>query len=173
VTVPLAHGAHAQSSKAQLDQMLQALKAAPTEQDAAALEARITQMWLEAGTPAVTLLMARGLRDMQANADQEAQDDFDAVIALDPNLAAAYDRRAVTRYEQGDVTGAIRDIEETLKREPRSFTALQDLTRIAESRKDWRGAYEAWRKVLEIDPMTPGGADKLKDLQRRAFGEAT
>lgn len=169
-----AGGAAAQSqSRAALDQMLAALKAAPTEQDAAVLEARITQMWLEAGTPAVTLLMSRGLRDLQAGADQEAEEDFDSVLALDPDLPAGYDRRAIARYQQGDVSGAIRDIEETLKREPRSFVALRDLAHIAEARKDWRGAYAAWQKVLEIDPKTPGGQDKLKDLQRRAFGEAT
>jgi hypothetical protein len=44
---------------------------------------------------------------------------------------------------------------------------------IAESRKDWKGAYAAWQKLLEIDPKTPGGEDKLKDLHRRAFGEET
>ena len=35
------------------------------------------------------------------------------------------------------------------------------------------GAYAAWQKKLEIDPQTPGGEAKRKDLQRRALGDDT
>ncbi len=43
---------------------------------------------------------------------------------------------------------------------------------LSEARKDWKGAYTAaWQKVLEIDPKTPGGNDRLKDLRRHALGE--
>ncbi len=156
-----------------LEQMLNALHSAPSEEEAAALEQRIRQAWIESGTPAVTLLMTRGLREMLAGAAEDAQADFDAVLTLDPNLAAAYDRRAMAKYQQGDVAGAIRDIEETLRHEPRDFSALQDLSHIAESRNDWAGAYAAWQKVMEIDPKTPGGEDRLNDLRRRALGEST
>ncbi|MBV9785660.1 MAG: tetratricopeptide repeat protein [Acidisphaera sp.] len=154
-----------------LDQLLAALKVAPSEDIAANLEQRIREAWLNAGSPAVTLLMSRGLRDAQAGAQQEAEADFDAAIVLDPNLAEAYDRRAVTRFQQGDYAGAVRDIEEALKREPRDFIALQDLSRIAESRHDWAGAYAAWQKVLELDPKTPGGEMRLNELRRHAEGE--
>jgi tetratricopeptide (TPR) repeat protein len=161
------------SKRAMLDQMLSALRAAPSEDVADALEQRIRQAWLEGGSPAVTLLMGRGLRELQAGANDEAQQDFDAALALDPDLAAAYNQRAVARFQQGDITGAIRDIEETLRHEPRDFAALQSLSRIAESRKDWAGAYAAWQQVMAIDPKTPGGEARLQDLRRRALGEAT
>jgi tetratricopeptide (TPR) repeat protein len=117
--------------------------------------------------------MMRGLREMQTGSQEEALADFDAAATLDPDLAVAYDRRAMARFEQGDISGAIHDIEETLRHEPRDFSALQDLSRIAESQKNWAGAYAAWLKVIEIDPKTPGGADRLKDLKRRALGDAT
>ena len=67
--------------------------------------------------------------------------------------------------------GAIADIQATLQHEPRSFAAFETLAAIAEARKDWKGAYEAWQKVLEIDPKTPGGQERLKDLRRHALGE--
>ena len=92
---------------------------------------------------------------------------------LDPDLAEAWRQRAIARYEQGDTQGAVRDLEETLKREPRHFGAFETLSRIAENRKDWKSAYSAWQKVLEIDPKTPGGEQRLKDLRRRAMGEQT
>ena len=75
------------------------------------------------------------------------------------------------RFTTGDTQGAIADIRATLQHEPRSFAAFSTLAGISEARKDWRGAYDAWQKVLEIDPKTPGGQERLKDLRRHALGE--
>jgi tetratricopeptide (TPR) repeat protein len=164
-------GGPAAEKRAALDKLLGALKAAPSEEAAAPLEQQIRQLWLNAGTPAVTLLMSRGLRELKADASQDAIDDFTAAITLDPDLAEAYHQRAIARFTAGDAQGAIADIQATLQHEPRSFAALATLTAIAEARKDWRGAYEAWQKVLELNPRTPGGQDRLKDLRRHALGE--
>jgi tetratricopeptide (TPR) repeat protein len=156
-----------------LDQMLAALKAAPDEQVAALLEERIEHAWLAAGSPAVTLLMSRGLREMSGGAQADAEQDFSAALDLDPDLAAAYDQRAIARYDQGDTNGAVADLGEVLKRDPRHFDALQTLSRIAESRGDYKAAFEAWTKVLEIDPKTPDGTTRLNILRKKAFGEET
>jgi tetratricopeptide (TPR) repeat protein len=166
-------GGPAAQKRATLDRMLSALKSAPSEEAAAPLEQQIIQLWLNQGTPAVTLLMSRGLRELKADANQDAIEDFTDAIALDPNLAEAYHQRAIARYATGDMPGAIADLQATLQREPRSFAAFQTLSAIAEARKDWNGAYAAWQKVLEIDPKTPGGQDRLKTLRRRALGQET
>ncbi len=161
------------AKKAELDNLLTALKAAPSEEAASALEDRIKQIWLNSGSPAATLLMNRGMRDLQNDADDDAVADFDAALTLEPNLGAAYSRRALALFESGNYTAALRDIEAALQREPRDFTALQSLSRIAEARGDFKGALLAWKKSLEIDPKTPGGADRLRTLNRKANGEAT
>ena len=57
---------------------------------AGVLEKRIEHAWLNAGSPAVTLLMSRGLREAAAGAHADAIDDFDAALALDPKLAEAW-----------------------------------------------------------------------------------
>ena len=155
------------------DQMLAALKAAPDEQTAAVLESHIEQSWLQAGTPAVTLLMNRALREAGAGSDQEALEDLDAALDLDPNQAEAWHRKAMVQYHMGDVPGAIRDIEQALKLQPRHFAALQTLSQIAEARGDWKGAFAAWQKAMEIDPKTPNGQSRLKELRRHAFGQET
>ncbi len=157
--------------RATLDRLLGSLKSAPSEEIAGPLEQQIRELWLNAGTPAVTLLMSRGLREMKADAKQDAIEDFSAAITLDPSLAEAYHQRAIARFAAGDTPGAVADLQATLQHEPRSFAAFQTLSAIAEARKDWKGAYEAWQKVLEIDPKTPGGQERLKDLRRRALGE--
>jgi tetratricopeptide (TPR) repeat protein len=172
----LAAPAYAQSPSdkhAAISRLLDALKAAPSEEIAAHLEPQIERLWLESGTPAVTLLMSRGQRELRADARQDAIQTFTDAITLDPNLAAAYRQRGIAKYEDGDTAGAITDMEETLKREPRDFMALKTLTNIAAAHENWKAAYAAWQKMLEIDPKTPGGEDRLKDLRRRAFGQET
>jgi tetratricopeptide (TPR) repeat protein len=166
-------GGTAAEKHAALDRLLAALKAAPNEQVAAPLEMQIRELWANAGTPAVTLLMTRGLRELKASANKDAIEDFSDAVTLDPNMAEAYHQRAIARFADGDTLGAVADIQETLQHEPRNFAAFQTLSKIAAAQKNWKGAYEAWQKVIEIDPKTPGGEERLKDLRRRALGEET
>jgi tetratricopeptide (TPR) repeat protein len=163
--------AAANDKRAAIDKLLNALKTAPSEEAAGPLELQLRQLWLNAGTPAVSLLMSRGLREMKAEAHNDAVEDFTDAIALDPNLAEAYHQRALARFASGDTPGAIADLQATVQHEPRSFPAFETLANIAEARKDWKGAYAAWLKVLDIDPKTPGGQERLKDLRRHALGE--
>ncbi len=153
------------------DGLAAALKAAPNEAAAAALEAQIREVWARAGSPAVRLLLTRGAREMSENAPGEALDSFDAALDLAPDLPDGWRGRAAARRSLGDYAGAVRDLQELLRREPNSFIAVQDLSRLAEARGDWKGALVAWQKLLELDPNTPGGQTRLHDLRRRALGE--
>lgn len=153
------------------DTLFTALKQAPNEDAAAALEAQIRSVWADAATPAVKLLVSRGLRELSEGAGGDAIDSFDAALDLSPDLLEAWRGRALARRSLGDLAGAVRDIQELLKREPRSFIAFQDLSRLAEARGDWKGALAAWQKALEISPKTPNGQTRLRDLRRRALGE--
>jgi tetratricopeptide (TPR) repeat protein len=174
----LALGATAQAQtsaekRAQTDRLLDALKAAPDERVAAGLESQLEQTWLRAGSPAVTLLISRGLRSLQSGQDDEAMNSFSDAITLQPDVAEAWHQRALARYHAGDVNGAIRDLQETIQLEPGNFSAFRTLTEIATAREDWKGAYGAWQKVMELDPKTAGGEERLRLLKRRAVGEDT
>lgn len=160
-------------AKPTLDALLTALREAPSEEAAAALEAQIRTRWIEAASPALRLLLVRGLREIGDGQPGDAVDSFDAALDLDPELIEAWRGRAQARARLGDMAGAVRDIQEVLRREPRSFAALQDLSRMAEARADWRGALAAHQKLLEIDPRSPGGQARLRDLRRRALGDDT
>ena len=157
----------------QLNKLLDALRSAPDEQAAVPLEMQIRSLWTTLGSPAVTLLMSRGLRELQAGANDDAVEDFGDAITLDPNLAEAYHERAIARFQAGDTRGAIADLQATVQHEPRDFAAFETLSHIAETREDWKSAYAAWQKVMELDPKTPGGEERLKELKRKAFGEET
>jgi tetratricopeptide (TPR) repeat protein len=167
----LAFAQTAPDKRATLNKMLDALHTAPTEQVAAALEDKIRQLWLQASTPAVTLLMSRGLRQSNANAPEDAASAFSDAIVLDPTLAEAWHQRARARFKAGDAVGALQDLHETLRLEPRHFGAWETLEAIAAEHEDWKAAYDAWQHVMDIDPRTPHGEERLKDLKRKAFGD--
>ncbi len=156
-----------------VNRMLDALRDAPNERAATALEEQVEQAWLQSGTPAVTLLMSRGLRLLAAGQDQGAIESFTDAITLSPDLAEAWRQRALAKYHAGDSGGAVQDLQETLKREPRDFAAFRTLTDIAAAREDWKSAYTAWQKVMELDPKIAGGDARLKELKRKAVGEET
>ena len=156
-----------------MDRLFAMLKVAPDEEAAGQVESAIQNRWVSAATPAVKVLLLHGLHEVNDDHAQDAADDFDAALDLQPDLVEAWRGRALARARLGDRRGAEHDIAEAIKREPRQFEALGDLSHIAEEAQDWKGAYAAWSQVMAIDPMAPGGAERLKDLKKRAFGEET
>jgi cytochrome c-type biogenesis protein CcmH/NrfG len=177
VFVAAAAAAHAQDQGQQqahpapIDQLFSALKAAPTEEAAGVVESRILDTWVQQATPAVRLLLARGYRDLGQHAASDAFDSYDGAVTLQPEIAEAWHGRAMARFGLGDTAGAIGDIEQALQREPRDFAALADLSRIAESQGNWKGALAAWQKVLDLAPHTPGGDDRRQELEHKANGQ--
>lgn len=157
--------------RGETDALLDALRTAETEMAAAGFEAKLRESWLRAGAPVAALLLNRGTRNLRNDADEEALDDFDAALVIDPDYMEAFNRRATARATLGDYRGALADIQEVLKREPRHFGAFQTLSRIAESRQDFTGALRAWEKVLDLAPKLPGAEERLKSLKLKAQGE--
>jgi len=155
----------------ELEQLLTALASAPSEAVASEMEGRISALWAKSGGPAVGLLFTRGARDLSGGAEAEAVADFDAAVALEPELAEAYARRAVARFQAGDSSGALRDAQEALQREPRHFGVWRNLSQFLEARGDLPGALTAWRKLLEVDPRTHEARERLLELSRKVEGE--
>jgi len=157
--------------RGETDALLDALKKADSEQAAASFEAKLRESWLRAGAPVAALLLGKGTRNLRNDADDEALDDFDAALLIDPEYMEAYNRRAMTRASLGDYRGALADIQEVLRREPRHFGALQTLSRVAETRGDLIGALRAWEKAVDLAPNLPGAQERLKTLRLKAQGE--
>jgi tetratricopeptide (TPR) repeat protein len=172
-TTPAPAQTQSAQQQAQINKLLDGLKAASSPAAAAALEGTLQSLWVNQGSPSVRLLMGRGLREMNAGNYAQAVQSFDDVVTLDPNSAEGYRQLAMARYAAGDTQGAIEDLALAVQHEPRNFLAYKSLSEIAAQRGDWKGAYEAWQKLLALDPNTPGGQDKLKELQVKAFGQET
>ena len=69
---------------------------------------------------------------------------------------------ATALFRAGDANGAINQLEEVLKRAPKDANALFDLGFIKlQARNDTKGALEAWKQLLKLNPQLPAERREL------------
>jgi tetratricopeptide (TPR) repeat protein len=153
-----------------LDTLFEALKIAPDNESARAIEQRIWAMWIASGSDTCNLLMGR----VKAATEQKDLDLaiklLDAVIELKPTYTEAWNRRATIYYLQKDFGHALSDIREVLMREPRHFGALSGLGLILQEIGDEKHALEAYRRALAIDPHLENVEEAIKNLREKVEG---
>jgi tetratricopeptide (TPR) repeat protein len=153
-----------------LNTLFEALKIAPDEESAKAIEERIWTVWMVSSSDTCNLLMTR----VKVASDDK---DYDlaikllsAVIAINPNYVEAWNERATIYYQKDDIAHALADIREVLVREPRHFGALSGLGLILQEIGDDRHALEAYRKALAVDPHLEHIPDVVKTLTEKVEG---
>lgn len=151
--------------------ILDQLKVARSDAEAAALEALLQTTLYGQASAAVQLLLDSSLAEIHEGKPEDALHDADAAVELQPGLAEVWRRRAEARFANGDDKGAFVDLAQALSREPRLVTAWADVSRFSEARKDYKRALEAWQKLLELDPHTEKAKSHLDFLQRKANGQ--
>lgn len=149
------HPTHAALRAQALDALFKRLAAASDADEAAGIVSAIERVWMETDSDTANLLMARALTAQQAGHLPLALTLFDKVLALDPDWAEAWDKRATTRFLGDDLQGAMADLQQALKLEPRHFSALVAMGFILEKRGQHRSALEAFRKALALNPQQP------------------
>ena len=75
-------------------------------------------------------LQRRGLRNLEARLPEEALEDFDAAITLDPALPEAWHLRAQAYERGGDLTAAARDLQEVLRLEPPAVITEEQIDQV-------------------------------------------
>ena len=153
-----------------LDFLFGALKVAPDDVTAKAIEERIWALWTASRSDTTTLLMSR----VQAAIEQQDLDLaiklLDAVIKIKPKYVEAWNRRATIYYMKKDYGRSLADIREVLRREPRHFGALSGLGLIMQDIGDDKQALEVYRRALAIYPRIQRIPDLVKTLQEQVEG---
>jgi tetratricopeptide (TPR) repeat protein len=162
----------AAARRAELDRLFEALKDAPDAGGAQLVEARIRAIWARQVSPAAALLVRRGLRNLQGNAADEALEDFDAALVLEPEAPDLWLLRARALAALGDRRAAARDIQEALRLEPRHFVALVQLSEMQNDVGDAAGALRSFDAALALNPRMAGAEDRRRELRRKAEGDA-
>ena len=158
-------------AQVELDRAFDALRTAPDEPGAALVEQRIRQLLAARATPSITLLLARGQRNLSGNQPAEALEDFDAAITLAPDATDPWFGRALAAHAAGDAPAAARDLQQVLRLEPRHWAALQQLAAWQEEAGDAAGALRSFEAALAIHPRLRGGQARLRELRRKALGD--
>ena len=171
VTPPkkLPHVEHGNSTH-NLDFLFGALKVAPDDVTAKAIEGRIWALWTATRSDTTSLLMSRAQNAIEANDLDLAVKLLDAVIKIKPKYIEAWNRRATIYYTKKDYGRALADIREVLRREPRHFGALSGLGLIMQEIGDDKQALEVYRRTLAIYPRLPRIPDIVKTLQEKVEG---
>jgi tetratricopeptide (TPR) repeat protein len=171
VTPPkkLPHVEHGNSTH-NLDFLFGALKVAPDDVTAKAIEGRIWALWTATRSDTTSLLMSRAQNAIEANDLDLAVKLLDAVIKIKPKYIEAWNRRATIYYTEKDYGRALADIREVLRREPRHFGALSGLGLIMQEIGDDKQALEVYRRTLAIYPRLPRIPDIVKTLQEKVEG---
>jgi tetratricopeptide (TPR) repeat protein len=153
-----------------LDTLFGALKVAPDEASAKAIEDRIWAIWIVSGSDTCDLLMSRVKEATDAKDYDLAIKLLDGIIAIKPDYVEAWNRRATVFYLKQDYGHALADIREVLSREPRHFGALAGLGLILQDMGDDKHALEAFRGALAVDPHLQNLSDAVKTLTEKVEG---
>jgi len=139
------------------------LEQAEDAREANGLAAAIVSRWSRSESDTINLLAARASAADAAGAPTLALRLLDFVVALSPQWAEGYVRRAKVRAEEGDDSGAIDDLETAARLEPKRFDALAALGAIEEKTGDKRSALAAYRRSLAISPQQ----ESLRKIEER------
>jgi tetratricopeptide (TPR) repeat protein len=151
-------------------ELLDKLKTVETDEEAAQLEEEILDAWLVSGSATVDTLMERGLEYQGSEDLAGARDAFDRAIAIQPDYAEAWNRRAVLFFNDGKYDEAVADLESAIQLEPRHFGAWMGLAMIFESIDRPAAAMRAYEKALEIHPHLEAAEQGKTRLDRIVNG---
>ncbi|MDJ0920053.1 MAG: tetratricopeptide repeat protein [Henriciella sp.] len=152
------------------DEMFETLRDAPTEEEANDTALDIWAAWMESGSAAADLVMERAV-NAQAMGDLEhAHALYDRVIAIQPNYAEAWNRRATLFLAKENYAEALRDVNEALRLEPRHFGAWGGLGAVLESLGAEDEALVAYEKALELYPHFPSAKRGVARIQQALEG---
>jgi len=153
-----------------LDFLFGALKLAPDDVTAKAIEERIWALWIASRSDTTTLLMSRVQTAIEAKDLDLAIKLLDAIVKIKPKYVEAWNRRATIYYMKKDYGRALADIREVLRREPRHFGALSGLGLIMQDIGDDKQALEVYRRALAIYPRLQRIPELVKELQVKVEG---
>jgi tetratricopeptide (TPR) repeat protein len=153
-----------------LDFLFEALKIAPDEATAKAIEQRIWALWFVSKSDTANLLMTRVRAAVEAKDLDLALKLLNSLVKIRPDYVEAWNRRATIYFMKNEYGKSIADIREVLRREPRHFGALSGLGLILQEIGDDRRALEAFRRAVELYPRIERIPDLVKTLREKVEG---
>ncbi len=154
-----------------LDTLFARLKEAKSDEEAKLTQQMIDILLLQSGSDTIDLLMLRALSAVNNQDLPLALDLLDTVIALKPDYAEGWNKRATIYFLQRDYGKSISDLEVVLRLQPRHVSALIGLATMMRELGDDKHAVVVLKQARAVSPANEMVAKELKDLQSRADGQ--
>ena len=139
-----------------LDTLFTKLQTATDPMAIQSLEAAIWEQWTVVPDARHRQLMMRGIAEMQQQELQSAVATFTRLIEIAPELSEAWNKRATVHWLMGNFPASLKDICETVKREPRHFGAYSGLGMIRAEMGEPARAVAAFELARKYNPHIAG-----------------
>ncbi len=147
-----------------LDELFDRLAKAQDRDEARGLAGAIERVWSRSGSDTADLLMERVTALFRQKDFKIARDMLDRLIEIEPQWSEVWSRRATTRFMDRDYAGAMEDLANVLRIEPRHFMALVGVGSILEREENKAQALRVFRRALEINPQLDEIRSKVEKL---------
>ncbi len=162
----------AEDRKSKLNELFIQLKNAKDLSSAQVVESKIAKIWNKHPSDdrrgfRLTELLNQGSVLINSGELNKAYKLFTQIIAVEPDWAEAWNRRATVLYLMKKYQSSLDDIEITLKFEPRHFGALGGQALNYLELKEYEKAIESYKAVQKIYPLKDSAKKmipKLKEL---------
>ncbi len=161
------------SPKQHLDNLYAQLKRERDPDKASGIAEEIRLEWNNSGSATVNLLMQWADKAIEEKRNPAALDFLDQAIALMPDYAESWNRRATLNYAMGNYRKSMSDIEHVLDLEPRHFGALSGLATILNMSGNDQLTLKAWERFLEVYPANRVAQQQANTLSEKLAGSRT
>ncbi|CAM1627678.1 tetratricopeptide repeat protein [Bartonella apihabitans] len=162
----------AQKKQAELDHLLAVLKRTANQKEAAKISRQIQGLWSQSGSDTIDLLMQWAEDGINQQDYARALDFLDNVVALQPDYAEGWARRAAVHVQLNDLKLAMSDLHRSLSLEPRNYNALFLVGSILEMTGRNKLALHAYEDALKIYPQMQRAQKRVGDILEEQTGRA-
>ncbi|MBH9995708.1 MULTISPECIES: M48 family metallopeptidase [Bartonella] len=162
----------AQKKQAELDHLLAVLKRTANQKEAAKISRQIQGLWSQSGSDTIDLLMQWAEDGINQQDYARALDFLDNVVALQPDYAEGWARRAAVHVQLNDLKLAMSDLHRSLSLEPRNYNALFLVGSILEMTGRNKLALHAYEDALQIYPQMQRAQKRVGDILEEQIGRA-
>ena len=149
-----------------LDSLFARLHRGKSGDEAKLAERAIWQLWMSSDSPTAELLLKQATEAMNKAALEPSLAILDRLVAVHPDFAEAWNKRATLYYMMGRFEDSLADIDKVLDLEPRHFGALSGRGMIYRKEGKLSDALAAFRDALAVNPTMGSVKDAVKELEK-------
>ncbi len=138
----------------------------PDEDVRAIAERAIWVIWSRSGNPQTDALFLEGVAQLNAGQLEAGIATFSRVIAIAPEFAEGWNKRATAYFLVGDLERSLKDCDEVIKRNPQHFGALAGYGQLYMQLDDYERAIEYFKRALAVNPNLDGVEFQVRLLER-------